>query len=185
MLSDFGPLRYPGLGSIRTEVTAVTVAVTFSLGIPTGFDHGRRTIQGRGLDPCNYCFDIPTLPDSTRDSSPNPGSENPTEPSPPAPAAPASAAGETAKPASTGGYVPPHLRGRQDGGGPRPCDGPPPSQTSYNARLAGGGGERRHRGPRVAPNINSEVNFPSLGGGAPPERGDSKKGCVTRRSRQF
>merc|ERR1719220_2862729 len=48
--------------------------------------------------------------DNSRDSSPHPGSEKPSEPSPPV-AAPASAAGEATKPASTGGYVPPHLRG--------------------------------------------------------------------------
>jgi len=108
--------------------------------------------------------------ENSRDSSPAPKvsqDARSAEQAPPS-AAPASAAGE--KPASTGGYVPPHLRGGGPprDGPPRPCDGIS-STTSYNAALAGGG--RRHRGPRAAPNLNSEVNFPSLGGGAPGTEG--------------
>ena len=112
------------------------------------------------------------LPDTTRDASPNPDSEKSADPSPPAPSAgPASAAGEPSKPSSGGGgssYVPPHMRG----GPPRPCDGPAlPSQTPTNAALAG----RRQRGPRAAPDMNSEVLFPSLGGGGPPGKSDFKR----------
>jgi len=112
-------------------------------------------------------------PDTTRDASPNPDSEKSSDPSPPAPSAggPASAAGEPSKPSSSGGgssYVPPHMRG----GPPRPCDGPAlPSQTPTNAALAG----RRQRGPRAAPDMNSEVLFPSLGGGGPPGKSDFKR----------
>ena len=61
---------------------------------------------------------------------------------------------------------------RGGGGGGPPSDRAPSSLTSYNAALAGGGGGgRRIRGPRAAPAINSEVHFPSLGGGG----SDSKK----------
>lgn len=65
--------------------------------------------------------------------------------------APAEAPGSAAK----SSYVPPHLRGGPPSSGPAP--GGPGGSMSVNSRM------NARRANRAAPDINSEVFFPSLG----------------------
>ena len=59
-----------------------------------------------------------------------------------------------------GSYVPPHMRGSAAAAAGGSRDSPAAGGPSLSrVRLGGGGGGRQ----RAAPNINSEVNFPSLG----------------------